>query len=190
MEVAKTLILNIGEDPHKLHYGKGGSDSGDIPIAVLDNYVKKEDLDASLSNYIDVGKLNETLLDYPTTQEATTTFLSKTDASANYVKLANIANDLETLDPTKVLGASQGVELKAQIDQLRADLALIMGEGIGVAAGVGIKITAAENLAVIQIDIDEDSPLAFDENNRLTVEWSQYNKNKYKNIYNIDYGKS
>jgi hypothetical protein len=119
--------------------------------------------------------LNDALLNYPTTSTVSTTYLSKADASANYVKLADIANDLETLDPTKVLGASQGAELKAQIDILRADLAKIMGEGIGIAAGLGVKITAVENLAMIQIDIDENSPLAFDENNRLTVEWSQYN---------------
>jgi hypothetical protein len=175
MEEAKTLVLNIGEDPHRLHYGKGGSGSDDIPIAVLDNYVKKEELADELENYIDVGKLNDTLLNYPTTSTVSTTYLSKADASANYVKLADIANDLETLDPTKVLGASQGAELKAQIDILRADLAKIMGEGIGIAAGLGVRITAVENLAMIQIDIDENSPLAFDENDRLTVEWSQYN---------------
>jgi len=173
-DIAKTLILNVAEDPHRLYYGKSGSDSGDIPIAVLDDYVKKDELQDTLSTYIDVGKLNTTLEDYLPTTTAAATYLSKADASANFIKLANIANDLETLDPTKVLGASQGVELKAQIDQLKVDIAKIMGEGIGVAAGVGIKITAAENLAVIQIDIDENSPLAFNENDQLTLEWSKY----------------
>lgn len=173
-DIAKTLILNIGEDPHKLHYGKSGSDSGDIPIAVLDNYVSKDELADELSTYVNVGQLGSVLDDYLPTATASSTYLSKADASVNYVKLANIANDLETIDPTKVLGASQGVELKAQIDQLKVDIAKIMGEGIGVASGVGVKITAAENLAVIQIDIDENSPLAFNENDQLTLEWSRY----------------
>ena len=173
-DIAKTLILNIGEDPHKLHYGKGGSDSGDIPIAVLDNYVKKEELADELSTYVNVGQLNNVLDDYLPAATASVTYLSKADASTNFVKLANIANDLETLDPTKVLGASQGVELKAQIDKLKSDIAKITAEGLGFAAGCGIKVSVEDNLALVQIDIDENSPLAFDENNRLTIEWSKY----------------
>ena len=173
-EIAKTLILNIGEDPHRLYYGKSGSDSGDVPAAVLDDYVKKTELADELSTYVNVGQLNTVLDDYLPTATASATYLSKADASTNFVKLANIANDLETIDPTKVLGASQGVELKAQIDQLKVDIAKIMGEGIGIAAGLGVKITAVENLAVIEIDIDDNSPLAFDSNNRLTLEWNDY----------------
>ena len=96
MEEAKTLVLNIGEDPHRLHYGKGGSDSGGVPAAVLDNYVTKEEFTDTLDNYIDVGKLNTELLNYPTTSTVSTIYLSKADASANYVKLADIANDLQT----------------------------------------------------------------------------------------------
>lgn len=124
MSVPKTLILDIGKNPHVLQDGTGGG-----------------------------GDIDEKL--------------------KNYVKIADIVNDLITEDPAKPLSAEQGAELKNQIDVLRADVAKIIVQGLGIAGGCGIKVTVEENLSVIQIDIDENSPLAFNENNQLYLEWNE-----------------
>lgn len=93
----------------------------------------------------------------------------------DYVKLANVVNDLITEDPTKPLSAAQGVELKAQIDKLKADITKIVVDGMGIAAGLGVKVTVEDATTRISIDIDEDSPLAFDENNKLYLQWNENN---------------
>lgn len=91
----------------------------------------------------------------------------------NYVKIADIVNNLITEDPKKPLSAAQGVELKAQIDKLKADITQIVVEGMGIAAGLGVKVTVENATTLIHIDIDEDSPLAFDENNKLSLQWNE-----------------
>ena len=91
----------------------------------------------------------------------------------DYVKIADIVNNLITEDPHKPLSAAQGVELKAQIDRLKADITQIVVEGMGIAAGLGVKVTVENATTLIHIDIDEDSPLAFDENNKLSLQWNE-----------------
>jgi hypothetical protein len=91
----------------------------------------------------------------------------------DYVKIADIVNNLITENPNKPLSAAQGVELKAQIDALKADITKIVVEGMGIAAGLGVKVTVENATTLIHIDIDEDSPLAFDENNKLTLQWNE-----------------
>ena len=59
----------------------------------------------------------------------------------DYVKLADIVNDLITEDPNKPLSAAQGKELKSQIDLLKADVTKLIVEGVGIAAGLGVKVT-------------------------------------------------
>ncbi len=91
----------------------------------------------------------------------------------DYVKVAQIVNDLITEDPTKPLSAAQGKELKAQIDLLRADITQIVVEGMGIAAGCGVKVTVENATTYIQIDIEEDSPLTFNEHNQLSLCWNE-----------------
>jgi hypothetical protein len=91
----------------------------------------------------------------------------------DYVKIADIVNNLITENPNKPLSAAQGVELKAQIDALKADITKIVVEGMGIAAGLGVKVTVENATTLIHIDIDEDSPLAFNENNKLTLQWNE-----------------
>lgn len=91
----------------------------------------------------------------------------------DYVQIANVVNDLITEDHTKALSAAQGKELKSQIDLLKADIAKIMVDGMGIAAGLGIKVTVENASTLIHIDIDEDSPLKIDENNKLCLEWNE-----------------
>lgn len=125
----KTLVLNIGENPHLL----------------MPNSQQGDSLDPS---YVD-----EKLLDY--------------------VKLADIVNDLITEDPNKPLSAAQGKELKSQIDLLKADVTKLIVEGVGIAAGLGVKVTVENTTTTIQIDIDDDSPLAFNQQNQLYIKWSE-----------------
>lgn len=91
----------------------------------------------------------------------------------DYVKIANIVNDLITEDPTKPLSAAQGVELKAQIDQLKADITKIVVDGMGIAAGLGVRVAVEDATTLISIKIDEDSPLAFNENSELYLQWNE-----------------
>ncbi len=91
----------------------------------------------------------------------------------DYVKIADIVNNLITENPNKPLSAAQGVELKAQIDALKADITKIVVEGMGIAAGLGVKVTVENATTLIHIDIDDDSPLAFNENNKLTLQWNE-----------------
>ena len=91
----------------------------------------------------------------------------------DYVKIADVVNNLITENPNKPLSAAQGVELKAQIDALKADITKIVVEGMGIAAGLGVKVTVENATTLIHIDIDDDSPLAFDENNKLTLQWNE-----------------
>ena len=125
----KTLILNIGENPHLL-----------LP-------------DSQQGGSLDPSYVDEKLLDY--------------------VKLADIVNDLITEDPNKPLSAAQGKELKSQIDLLKADVTKLIVEGVGIAAGLGVKVTVANTTTTIQIDIDDDSPLAFNQQNQLYIKWSE-----------------
>lgn len=125
----KTLILNIGENPHLL----------------MPNSQQGDSLDPS---YVD-----EKLLDY--------------------VKLADIVNDLITEDPNKPLSAAQGKELKSQIDLLKADVTKLIVEGVGIVAGLGVKVTVENAMTTIHIDIDDDSPLAFNQQNQLYIKWSE-----------------
>ena len=73
------------------------------------------------------------------------------------------------------MSAAQGKELKSQIDLLRADITKIVVDGMGIAAGCGVKVTVEDALSVIQIDIDEDSPLAFNEHNQVYLQWTENN---------------
>lgn len=125
----KTLVLNIGENPHLLmpNSQQGGS--------------------------LDPSYVDEKLLDY--------------------VKLADIVNDLITEDPNKPLSAAQGKELKSQIDLLKADVTKLIVEGVGIAAGLGVKVTVENAITTIQIDIDDDSPLTFNQQNQLYIKWSE-----------------
>ena len=125
----KTLVLNIGENPHLLmpNSQQGGS--------------------------LDPSYVDEKLLDY--------------------VKLADIVNDLITEDPNKPLSAAQGKELKLQIDLLKADVTKLIVEGVGIAAGLGVKVTVENAITTIQIDIDDDSPLTFNQQNQLYIKWSE-----------------
>ena len=125
----KTLVLNIGENPHFLmpNSQQGGS--------------------------LDPSYVDKKLLDY--------------------VKLADIVNDLITEDPNKPLSAAQGKELKSQIDLLKADVTKLIVEGVGIAAGLGVKVTVENTTTTIQIDIDDDSPLAFNQQNQLYIKWSE-----------------
>lgn len=125
----KTLVLNIGENPHLL-----------LP-------------DSQQGGSLDPSYVDEKLLDY--------------------VKLADIVNDLITEDPNKPLSAAQGKELKSQIDLLKADVTKLIVEGVGIAAGLGVKVTVANTITTIQIDIDDDSPLAFNQQNQLYIKWSE-----------------
>ena len=138
MSVPKTLILNIGRNPHLIQDSIGTDPGG--------------------------GGLSPEQVD------------SRIDAKlVDYVKIANIVNDLITEDPNKPLSAAQGKELKTQLDILKADVTKIVVEGMGIAAGCGVKVTVEDALTYIQIDIDEDSPLAFDENNKLYLQWNENN---------------
>ena len=125
----KTLVLNIGENPHLLmpNSQQGGS--------------------------LDPSYVDEKLLDY--------------------VKLADIVNDLITEDPNKPLSASQGKELKSQLDLLKADVTKLIVEGVGIVAGLGVKVTVENAMTTIHIDIDDDSPLAFNQQNQLYIKWSE-----------------
>lgn len=129
----KTLILNIGENPHLLlqssYHGESGGGSSDT------------------------SNIDEKLLDY--------------------VKLADIVNDLITEDPNKPLSASQGKELKSQLDLLKADVTKLIVEGVGIVAGLGVKVTVENAMTTIHIDIDDDSPLAFNQQNQLYIKWSE-----------------
>lgn len=125
----KTLVLNIGENPHLL---MPNSQQG---VSLDPSYVDKKLLD--------------------------------------YVKLADIVNDLITEDPNKPLSAAQGKELKSQIDLLKADVTKLIVEGVGIAAGLGVKVTVENTTTTIQIDIDDDSPLAFNQQNQLYIKWSE-----------------
>ena len=125
----KTLVLNIGENPHLL-----------LP-------------DPQQGGSIDPSYVDKKLLDY--------------------VKLADIVNDLITEDPNKPLSAAQGKELKSQIDLLKADVTKLIVEGVGIAAGLGVKVTVENTTTTIQIDIDDDSPLAFNQQNQLYIKWSE-----------------
>ena len=125
----KTLVLNIGENPHLL-----------LP-------------DSRQGDSLDPSYVDEKLLDY--------------------VKLADIVNDLITEDPNKPLSAAQGKELKSQIDLLKADVTKLIVEGVGIAAGLGVKVTVENTTTTIQIDIDDDSPLAFNQQNQLYIKWSE-----------------
>ena len=125
----KTLVLNIGENPHLL----------------MPNSQQGDSLDPS---YVD-----EKLLDY--------------------VKLADIVNDLITEDPNKPLSAAQGKELKSQLDLLKADVTKLIVEGVGIVAGLGVKVTVENAMTTIHIDIDDDSPLAFNQQNQLYIKWSE-----------------
>ena len=125
----KTLVLNIGENPHLL----------------MPNSQQGDSLDPS---YVD-------------------------DKLLDYVKLADIVNDLITEDPNKPLSAAQGKELKSQIDLLKADVTKLIVEGVGIAAGLGVKVTVENTTTTIQIDIDDDSPLAFNQQNQLYIKWSE-----------------
>lgn len=126
MSVPKTLILDIGKNPHMLQDGTGEGGSGDI-----DEKLK------------------------------------------NYVKIADIVNDLITEDPAKPLSAEQGAELKNQIDVLKADVAKIIVDGIGIAEGDGIKVIVNDNTTYIAVDIDPNSPLAINSNGQLFLQWSE-----------------
>ena len=125
----KTLILNIGENPHLLmpNSQQGGS--------------------------LDPSYVDKKLLDY--------------------VKLADIVNDLITEDPNKPLSAAQGKELKSQLDLLKADVTKLIVEGVGIVAGLGVKVTVENAMTTIHIDIDDDSPLAFNQQNQLYIKWSE-----------------
>ena len=125
----KTLVLNIGENPHLLmpNSQQGGS--------------------------LDPSYVDKKLLDY--------------------VKLADIVNDLITEDPNKPLSASQGKELKSQLDLLKADVTKLIVEGVGIVAGLGVKVTVENAMTTIHIDIDDDSPLAFNQQNQLYIKWSE-----------------
>lgn len=125
----KTLILNIGENPHLL-----------LP-------------DLQQGGSLDPSYVDEKLLDY--------------------VKLADIVNDLITEDPNKPLSAAQGKELKSQIDLLKADVTKLIVEGVGIVAGLGVKVTVENAMTTIHIDIDDDSPLAFNQQNQLYIKWSE-----------------
>lgn len=125
----KTLVLNIGENPHLL-----------LP-------------DSQQGGSLDPSYVDEKLLDY--------------------VKLADIVNDLITEDPNKPLSAAQGKELKLQIDLLKADVTKLIVEGVGIAAGLGVKVTVENAITTIQIDIDDDSPLTFNQQNQLYIKWSE-----------------
>lgn len=129
----KTLILNIGENPHLLlrssYHGESAGGSSDA------------------------SNIDEKLLDY--------------------VKLADIVNDLITEDPNKPLSASQGKELKSQLDLLKADVTKLIVEGVGIVAGLGVKVTVENAMTTIHIDIDDDSPLAFNQQNQLYIKWSE-----------------
>ena len=125
----KTLILNIGENPHLL-----------LP-------------DSQQGDSLDPSYVDEKLLDY--------------------VKLADIVNDLITEDPNKPLSASQGKELKSQLDLLKADVTKLIVEGVGIVAGLGVKVTVENAMTTIHIDIDDDSPLAFNQQNQLYIKWSE-----------------
>ena len=125
----KTLVLNIGENPHLL-----------LP-------------DSQQGGSIDPSYVDKKLFDY--------------------VKLADIVNDLITEDPNKPLSAAQGKELKSQIDLLKADVTKLIVEGVGIAAGLGVKVTVENTTTTIQIDIDDDSPLAFNQQNQLYIKWSE-----------------
>lgn len=125
----KTLVLNIGENPHLL-----------LP-------------DLQQGGSLDPSYVDKKLLDY--------------------VKLADIVNDLITEDPNKPLSAAQGKELKSQIDLLKADVTKLIVEGVGIAAGLGVKVTVENTTTTIQIDIDDDSPLAFNQQNQLYIKWSE-----------------
>lgn len=91
----------------------------------------------------------------------------------DYVKLSDVINDLLTVDPTKPLSAAQGHVLQTQIDILKADITKIVVDGIGIAAGCGVKVTVEDGMTLISISIDENSPLAFNENNQLFIQWSE-----------------
>ena len=125
----KTLVLNIGENPHLLlsDSQQGGS--------------------------LDPSYVDKKLLDY--------------------VKLADIVNDLITEDPNKPLSAAQGKELKSQLDLLKADVTKLIVEGVGIVAGLGVKVTVENAMSTIHIDIDDDSPLAFNQQNQLYIKWSE-----------------
>ena len=125
----KTLILNIGENPHLL-----------LP-------------DLQQGGSLDPSYVDEKLLDY--------------------VKLADIVNDLITEDPNKPLSAAQGKELKSQLDLLKADVTKLIVEGVGIVAGLGVKVTVENAMTTIHIDIDDDSPLAFNQQNQLYIKWSE-----------------
>lgn len=125
----KTLVLNIGENPHLL-----------LP-------------DLQQGGSLDPSYVDEKLLDY--------------------VKLADIVNDLITEDPNKPLSAAQGKELKSQIDLLKADVTKLIVEGVGIVAGLGVKVTVENAMTTIHIDIDDDSPLAFNQQNQLYIKWSE-----------------
>ena len=129
----KTLILNIGENPHLL----------------LQSSCQGE----SAGGSSDASNIDEKLLDY--------------------VKLADIVNDLITEDPNKPLSASQGKELKSQLDLLKADVTKLIVEGVGIVAGLGVKVTVENAMTTIHIDIDDDSPLAFNQQNQLYIKWSE-----------------
>lgn len=137
MSVPKTLVLNIGKNPHLIQDSIGVDPGGSV---------SPEQIDAQID-----AKL------------------------VDYVKIADIVNDLITEDPNKPLSAAQGVELKAQVDALKADITKIVVEGMGIAAGLGVKVTVEDALTYIHIDIDEDSPLAFNENNQLYLQWNENN---------------
>lgn len=125
----KTLVLNIGENPHLL-----------MP-------------DSQQGGSLDPSYVDKKLLDY--------------------VKLADIVNDLITEDPNKPLSASQGKELKSQLDLLKADVTKLIVEGVGIVAGLGVKVTVENAMTTIHIDIDDDSPLAFNQQNQLYIKWSE-----------------
>lgn len=136
MSVPKTLVLNIGRNPHLIQDSIGVTPGG--------GGLSPEEVDQ---------RIDAKLIDY--------------------VKVADIVNDLITEDPKKPLSAAQGVELKAQIDALKADITKIVVEGMGIAAGLGVKVTVENATTVISINIDEDSPLAFNEQNELYLQWNE-----------------
>lgn len=137
MSIPKTLILNIGENPHAILTGKNSGSDIDISAKIDEVYAN---IDASLNNY---------------------------------VKISDIIDNLLTVDPSKPLSAAQGNALKTQIDILKADITKIVVEGMGIAAGCGVTVSVENAMTTISIKIDENSPLAFNENNELYLKWTK-----------------
>lgn len=132
---------------------------------------------------LDISKSKVLVLDISKDPHVITTDISTFDEDAvdsilndklnDYVKVANIVDDLETDSADKVLSAAQGKQLKSVIDKLEADVTRMVETGAGISEGAGIKVTVENSTAVININVKEDSPLKINENNELYLEWNE-----------------